>query len=135
MTANAPEAPDSTSPSRRSTARLVGDVPRLTVELAQTELASLVADVKARLVAAGIGAGLIVVAGLFGFFGLATLIAAGVLGLSTVMNGWLAALLVMLVLLIIVAIAAVTGVRSFTRGVHGAENDDAADRKDDARGS
>lgn len=137
MTNHAPEVPgrDSTPAHRRSTATLARDVPRLTIELVQAELASLAAEVKARLVAAGIGAGLIVAAALIGFFGLATLVAAGVLGLSTVMNGWLAALLVVLGLLIIVAVAALVGVRSLKRGLHGAGDAETADREDATHGS
>lgn len=131
------------SADRRSTTRLVSDVPRLTIELVQAELASLIAEAKARLIAAGIGAGLLVAAALFGFFGLATLIAAAVLGLATVLNGWLAALLVMVGLLVVVAVAALAGVRSLRRGLHGERGDEpdepdeqsSDERKDAARGA
>ena len=111
-------------PADRSTARLVSDLPRITVELVQAELASFVAEIKARLVKAGIGAGLLVAGALVAFFALATLIAAAVLGLALVMNGWLAALIVFVVLLVIAGIAALVGLRSVKRGLKGTDTDD-----------
>ena len=58
---------------------------------------------------AGIGAGLFSVAGLFTFFGAATLIAAAVAGLSLALPVWAAALIVGAVLFIAAAVAAVGG--------------------------
>lgn len=55
---------------------------------------------------AGIGAGLLSVAGLFAVLGLATVIAAAVAALSLVLPVWAAALIVALVLFIIAGIAA-----------------------------
>ncbi|MGE2713619.1 phage holin family protein [Mycolicibacterium litorale] len=55
---------------------------------------------------AGIGAGLLSVAGLFAFLGLATVIAAAVAALSLVLPVWAAALIVALVLFVIAGIAA-----------------------------
>lgn len=55
---------------------------------------------------AGIGAGLISVAGLLALFGLGVLIAAAVAGLSLVVDVWLAALIVAAVLFLIAGIAA-----------------------------
>jgi uncharacterized membrane protein YqjE len=56
---------------------------------------------------AGIGAGLLSVAGLLGFFGVATLITAAIAGLAVVLdNVWAAALIVAAVLLIAAGIAA-----------------------------
>ena len=55
---------------------------------------------------AGLGAGLISVAGLFAFLGLATVIAAAVAALSLVLPVWAAALIVAVVLFIIAGIAA-----------------------------
>jgi apolipoprotein N-acyltransferase len=55
----------------------------------------------------GIGAGLLSVAGLLGFFGVATLITAAIAGLAVVLdNVWAAALIVAAVLLIAAGIAA-----------------------------
>lgn len=55
---------------------------------------------------AGIGAGLLSVAGLFAFLGLATVIAAAVAALSLVLPVWAAALIIALVLFVIAGIAA-----------------------------
>ncbi|MCV7170123.1 phage holin family protein [Mycobacterium manitobense] len=55
---------------------------------------------------AGIGAGLISVAGLFAVLGLMTVIAAAVAALSLVLDVWAAALIVALVLFVIAGIAA-----------------------------
>lgn len=55
---------------------------------------------------AGIGAGLLSVAGLFAFLGLTTVIAAAVAALSLVLPVWAAALIVALVLFIIAGVAA-----------------------------
>jgi Flp pilus assembly protein TadB len=55
---------------------------------------------------AGIGAGLLSVAGLFAVLGLATVIAAAVAALSLVLPVWAAALIVALVLFVIAGIAA-----------------------------
>jgi Flp pilus assembly protein TadB len=58
---------------------------------------------------AGLGAGLFSVAGLFAFFGLATVIAAAIAALSLVLAVWAAALVVGLVLFIAAGIAALVG--------------------------
>ena len=55
---------------------------------------------------AGIGAGLLSIAGLLAFLGLATLIAAGVAALSLVLQAWAAALIVGAVLFVAAGIAA-----------------------------
>lgn len=55
---------------------------------------------------AGIGAGLLSVAGLFALLGLATVIAAAVAALSLVLSVWAAALIVALVLFVIAGIGA-----------------------------
>jgi Flp pilus assembly protein TadB len=55
---------------------------------------------------AGIGAGLLSVAGLFAFLGLATVIAAAVAALSLVLPVWAAALIVAVVLFVIAGVAA-----------------------------
>lgn len=67
---------------------------RSEIRLAQAELAQ-----KGK--HAGIGLGLFSGAGLFAFFGLATLIATAVLALSLVLAAWLAALLVAVLLLLV----------------------------------
>jgi cytochrome c biogenesis protein CcdA len=56
-------------------------------------------------------------AALFGFFLLAVLITAGVLGLATVVAPWLAALIVAAVLLVITGVLALLGVKALKKGV------------------
>ncbi|SEH83320.1 Putative Holin-X, holin superfamily III [Mycolicibacterium rutilum] len=58
---------------------------------------------------AGIGAGLFSVAGLFAFFGAATMIAAAVAALALVLDVWAAALIVAAVLFVVAGIAALVG--------------------------
>jgi hypothetical protein len=58
---------------------------------------------------AGIGAGLFGGAGLFALYGLGCLVAAAVLGLATVLDGWLAALIVAAALFVVAGIAALIG--------------------------
>ena len=58
---------------------------------------------------AGIGAGMFGVGGLIALYGLACLLACAILGLSRVLEPWLAALIVGVALLAVSAIAALTG--------------------------
>ena len=76
----------------------VPDLIRSEIRLAQAEVAD-----KGK--AVGVGIGVFSVAGLLGFFGLATLVVTAILGLATVVDGWLAALIVALVLLAAAAVA------------------------------
>lgn len=80
----------------------VPDLIRSEIRLAQAEVAE-----KGK--QAGMGVGLFSVAGLLGFFAFATLIATAVLGLATVLDPWLAALVVAVVLLAATGIAALLG--------------------------
>jgi membrane protein len=58
---------------------------------------------------AGIGAGMFGGSGLVALYGLGVLIAAAVLGLSTAVDGWLAALIVAVVLFAVAGVLALTG--------------------------
>src|SRR3954467_15940198 len=80
------------------TTRLVRDE----VELAKAELGQ-----KAK--SAGVGAGMFGGAGVFGLSGLGALTAAAILGLSTAIDGWLAALIVAVVYGAIAGVLALTG--------------------------
>lgn len=75
---------------------------RQEVELAKSELA-----VKGK--RAGIGAGMFGGAGVFGFYALGALTTAAVLGLSTAVDGWLAALIVAGVLAALAGMLALMG--------------------------
>lgn len=80
----------------------IPDLIRNEIRLAQAEVAQ-----KGK--SAGIGIGMFSAAGLLAFFGLATLIATAVLGLATVLDPWLAALIVAVALLVIAGIVAMMG--------------------------
>jgi len=64
---------------------------------------------------AGIGAGLVVVALMFLFFALGTLVAVGILALSLVLPSWLAALIVFVVFLLIAGILVLIALRYFRK--------------------
>lgn len=66
---------------------------------------------------AGFGLGLVGVGAVIGGFALGALIAAAILGLATVMDAWLAALIVGAVLLIIAAVIALVGKRETTQAL------------------
>ncbi len=102
---------------RRGLFALIADLPRLIRELIEAELAQLKAEVIGKLKAAGIGAGFLVTAGAFAFFGVLVLTAAGVLALALVMPAWAAALVVGGVLIVLAAIAAAIGVQQLRASV------------------
>ena len=89
--------------SRRGLISLIADVPRLIIELLQAEIASLKAEISSKLKSAGIGAGL--------------LIGAGVLALALVVPAWAAALIVGGALLVLAALIGLIGYGQLKRGV------------------
>jgi uncharacterized membrane protein YqjE len=88
---------------------LVHQLTQQVPELIRSEIRLAQAEVAEKGKRAGIGIGMFSVAGLLGFFALATLIATAVLALALVVDGWLAALIVALVLLAGAGVAAVVG--------------------------
>ncbi len=102
---------------RRGLFALIADLPRLIRELIEAEIAQLKAEIVGKLKAAGIGAGFLVTAGAFAFFGVLVLTAAGVLALALVMPAWAAALVVGGVLIVLAAIAAAIGVQQLRHGI------------------
>jgi hypothetical protein len=83
---------------------------RQEVRLAQLELSG-----KAKRV--GIGVGALGAAGLLAFYAVGVLLAAAVLGLSTVLDGWLAALIVAAALLLVAMVLAVVGKGQVSKAV------------------
>jgi membrane protein implicated in regulation of membrane protease activity len=75
------------------------------------------AEVIGKLKSLGIGAGLIAGAGVVLLFMVGVLLTAAILGLSTVMPGWLAALLVAAFLLIVAVVLGLIGYRILKRGI------------------
>lgn len=100
---------DATDLADRSTADLVklaaeqmSRLVRDELKLAQTELAE-----KGK--RAGIGVGLFGTAGVVSLYGLGVLIAAAILGLATVLPGWLSALIIGVVLFLLAGLMALIG--------------------------
>lgn len=126
---------DSTPPAaeRRGLFALIADVPRLIGDLVRAEIASLKAEIAAKMKAAGIGAGLLVGAAVLGLFAALVLIAAGVLALALVLPAWAAALIVGVALLAIAGIVAAAGVAQLKRGVPPTPTETIESVKDDVR--
>jgi hypothetical protein len=103
--------------ARRSLVSLFAELPTLIIQLLRDEIENLKRELTARLAKLGIGIGLFVAAALFAFFAFATLVAAAVLGIATVLPGWLAALIVAAALLIIAGILVAVGVSSLKKGL------------------
>ena len=103
--------------SRRGLISLIADVPRLIIELLQAEIASLKAEISSKLKSAGIGAGLLVGAGVFAFFAALVFTAAAVLALALVVPAWAAALIVGGALLVLAALIGLIGYGQLKRGV------------------
>jgi hypothetical protein len=80
-----------------------------TRRLAQQELALARIELSGKLKSAGLGAGLLGGAGLFGLLAILTLTAAAVLGLATALAPWLAALIVAVIYLGIAGLLAALG--------------------------
>lgn len=102
---------------RRGLFALIADIPRLLRELIEAEIAQLKAEIVGKLKAAGIGAGFLVTAGAFAFFGALVLTAAGVLALALVLPAWAAALIVGGALLVLAGIAALIGVQQLRHSI------------------
>lgn len=88
---------------------LVGRMSEQVSRLVRDELALAKVELTAKGKAAGIGAGLFGGAGAVALYGLGVLIAAGVLGLATVLDAWLAALIVAVALFVVAGVAALLG--------------------------
>jgi len=119
--------------ARRSIGALLADLPRIIAELIQAEIESLKAEVSSKLKSAGIGAGLLVGAGVFAFFAALVLVAAAVLGLATVLPAWAAALIVGGVLLLLTGIIAGIGIAQLKRGLPPTPSDTIDSIGDDIR--
>ena len=102
---------------KRSLFELIADVPTLVRELVMGEIQHLKVEMIGKFKAWGIGGALIAVAVVFVLYMLGVLLTAAVLGLSYVMPGWLAALLIALLLLVIAAVFALIGYRKLKDGL------------------
>jgi hypothetical protein len=97
------------SPQDASIGDLTAQLGEQLSRLVRDEMRLAQAELKEKGKRAGIGAGLFGSAGLITFYGLACLVAAAVLGLSQVLDGWLSALIIGLGLLSLAAVAALMG--------------------------
>jgi Putative Actinobacterial Holin-X, holin superfamily III len=94
-----PDSSGRRSGTDRSVARLLSDVANELVILIRQEAALFKAEIQENLGRLGIGAGALAAGGLIAFSGWLALIAAAILGLSTVLAPWLASLIVGAVLI------------------------------------
>nr|WP_169743563.1 phage holin family protein [Kutzneria albida] len=96
-------------PQDQSVAQLVHDASEQLSRLVREEMRLAAVELRNKGKRAGAGAGLFGGAGVLALYGVAVLIAAGVLGLALVVQPWLAALIVGALLLIAAGIAALIG--------------------------
>jgi MFS family permease len=98
-----------TDPREQSTGELVSRLTEQTSTLIRQEMALARAELTQKGKAAGIGAGLFGGAGALGFYALGALTACFILALATVMEGWVAALIVAAVYGAIAGVLALSG--------------------------
>lgn len=101
--------------SKKPLGKLIGDVPRLGIQLAKAEAAEAKAELTQKAVMGGTGAGLFAVVAFFAVTLWAVLITAAILGLNTVFAPWLSALIVAGALLVIMIIASLVAIALFKR--------------------
>jgi hypothetical protein len=111
-----PGSPDA-APPRRSLIELITSIPNLVSDLVHSEIDLIKAEMTAKIKALGIGAGFLVAAVLLVLAMLGVLLTAGILALSLIMPGWLAALLVAAGLLIIAVILGLIGYGILKKGI------------------
>ncbi len=106
---------DAPAPADATTGQLVSAASAQLGDLVRSEMALARAELRESVKHAGVGAGLFGTAGLVALYGLGALVAAAVLGLATVWDAWLAALVVALVLFVLAGLAALVGRREASR--------------------
>ncbi|MFZ7087182.1 phage holin family protein [Curtobacterium sp. RRHDQ10] len=105
-----------TRTGRKSLFGLVGDVPRLVKDLVQGEIALLKAELLGKAKVFAFAAAFLIVALVIVLYAIGVLLTAAVLGLATVLPGWLAAIIVAVVLLIVAGILGLLGWRRLKTG-------------------
>ena len=99
----------SADPTDASTGQLIGRLTEQISTLVRSEARLAQVEVTQKAKRLGVGAGLFGGAGLFAFFGLATLITTGILALALALLAWLAALIVTVVLFAVAGVLALVG--------------------------
>jgi outer membrane murein-binding lipoprotein Lpp len=97
------------APEGQTLGALVHQLSQQIPELIRSEIRLAQAEVAQKGKRAGVGIGMFSVAGLLGFFALATFVTTAILGLANVVDAWLAALIVGVVLLAAAAVAGLAG--------------------------
>jgi MFS family permease len=115
----------------RSVGRLVEDMTSQSSDLLRKELALAQLELKEKGRKAGLGAGMFGGAGVLGAYLVGTLIAAAILGLSTAVDAWLAALIVSAVLAVAAGLLALTGRREVTQATPPVPEDAVDSTKED----
>ena len=102
--------------SEPSTGQLISDLTSQISRLVRDEARLAQVEVTQKAKRLGVGAGLFGGAGLFAFFGLATLITTVILALALVLPAWLAALIVTVVLFAVAGVLALIGKKDVQQG-------------------
>jgi fatty acid desaturase len=102
---------------KRSVFKLIADIPTLLIDLIKSELANFKNELTAKLKAVGIGAGMLIVAGVLALYLLGVLLVAAIWGLGELLPIWLSALIVAVVLIIVIAVLALLGIKKLKEGV------------------
>lgn len=103
-------------PESQTLGALVHQLSQQIPELVRSEIRLAQAEVAQKGKRVGVGIGMFSVAGLLAFFALAALVATAILGLATVVDAWLAALIVAVVLLAAAAVAGLLGRNKVAEG-------------------
>src|SRR3954449_2647939 len=93
----------------RPTGELVKDLSTHVSTLVRQELELAKVELTAKGKEAGVGAGMFGGAGVLALYGVGAIVAAAILGLSTVVDGWLAAIIVAVVLFAVAGVLALLG--------------------------
>jgi uncharacterized membrane protein YqjE len=100
----------------RSVGELVQQLSNQTATLVRQELRLAQTELQEKGKRVGIGAGMFGGAGLVALYGVGALIAAAIVGLGTLLEPWIAALIVGVVLLAVAGVLALTGRKQVERG-------------------
>lgn len=127
------DAHDQHRHGRRPLGELLTAVPKLIAALVSAELQHLKAELTGKLASLGIGIGLFVGVAVLGWFLVAVLLAAAILGLSVVLPGWLSALIVAAALLVVMIVLALVGIAKVKKATPLAPTETIESIKEDVR--
>jgi uncharacterized membrane protein YqjE len=100
----------------RSVGELVGRLSQQTSTLIRQELLLAQTELQEKGKRMGVGAGMFGGAGLVALYGVGALVAAAIIGIGTLLEPWIAAVIVGVVLLAVAGVLALTGRRQVERG-------------------